>query len=270
MTIGISLSGGGARGIAHIGVLKALEENGIHPEVISGASAGAIVGVLYAAGITPDEIFDIARKSNLYKIFQLGMPHKGITNLNYLRKILKRHIPSDNYNDLEKIFYCSISNLNTGESEVVNSGSLYETVTASCSIPLVFQPVPIGDTIYVDGGLLNNLPAQSIRSQSDYLIGVNVIPDKEVESKSLKSVFDIAVRCFHLSVLANSRSNKEVCDTWMQLDTLEQYNLFQFNKTQEIFDIGYNGALDYIPEMLEEIQRRNNILEDDIKRGVIA
>lgn len=102
MKIGISLSGGGARGIAHIGVLEALLENGIQPEVIAGTSAGSIVGALYAAGKTPEEMLDFVKDSSILRIFRVGLPNKGLASLSYLRERLEEAIPEDNFESLQK------------------------------------------------------------------------------------------------------------------------------------------------------------------------
>ena len=117
--IGLALSGGGARGIAHIGVLQALEEQGIFPEVISGASAGAIVGALYAAGKTPEEIMEFVRKASFFKMFKVAIPFSGLTKLTYLRDKLAESIPEDRFEALEKKLFVAIANLNNSHHVAV-------------------------------------------------------------------------------------------------------------------------------------------------------
>ena len=143
MKIGISLSGGGARGFAHIGVLKALEENDIFPDVIAGTSAGAIIGALYAAGKTPDEMLDFVRESSILKIFRVTLPNKGLTSLDYLRERLEEVLPVDDFASLQKELYVAVTNLKSGELEIIHHGLLHETIMASSAIPLVFKPVEI-------------------------------------------------------------------------------------------------------------------------------
>lgn len=243
MKIGISLSGGGARGIAHIGVLKALEENGIFPDVIAGASAGAIVGAFYANGMPPEEILKIVSKSSLFKIFSFGFPSGGLTKLTYLKRLLKQHLAVDNFEDLQKQLFVAISNLNTGQTEVVGSGQLYDVIVASASIPLVFQPVEINGQMYVDGGLLNNMPVKDLRKKTDVVIGVNVMPDVAIETEAIQSTIAIATRCFQLSVISNTRPNLKFCDLVINPEKVHAYNVFQFNKYQEIYEIGYEAAM---------------------------
>lgn len=254
MKIGISLSGGGARGIAHIGVLKALEENGIYPDVISGASAGAIIGTFYASGMTPDQIFQLVRKSSLLRLFTVGIPNRGISKLTYLKSLLEKNIASDTFEGLPKPLIVSISNLNTGQTEEIDKGSLYDVIVASASIPLVFQPVEIGGQVFVDGGLLNNMPMNRLRKKADFIIGVNVMPDIQVDSGSFESTFAVATRSFQLSVIANTRPNFKYCDVLIEPEKVHPFHVFQLNKYKEICEIGYEKTLSLIPEIKEKIE----------------
>jgi NTE family protein len=248
-TIGIALSGGGARGIAHIGVLKALEEEGLEPEIISGASAGAIVGAFYAAGLKPEQILEVVKQASLFKIFKVGLPVSGLAKLTYLQVVLAEQIASDSFEDLPKKLFISIANLNTGACEIRASGPLFEVVTASSSIPLVFQPVKIDGQLYVDGGLLNNLPVEPVKEHADIAVAVNVMPDMEVEVKDVQNVFNIAQRCFDLAVLANARPNIERCDLLVEPKELHKYNIFQINRYQKIYEIGYAAMKEKLPEL---------------------
>lgn len=242
--IGLALSGGGARGIAHIGVLQALEEEGIFPEVISGASAGSIVGALYAAGKRPDEIMEFVRKASFFKLFKVSIPYSGLTKLTYLRDKLAESIPENSFEALEKKLFVAISNLNTGECEMRSSGPLFDIVTASSSIPLIFQPVEIDGQLYVDGGLLDNMPVGPIKPLCDLTIGVNVMPHVAVPSKAVQNVIGIAQRCFDLSVLANTRPNVELCDLLIEPKDVHGFNIFQLNRYEPLFDIGYKAAME--------------------------
>ncbi len=256
MKTGICLSGGGARGIAHIGVLQALEENGIFPDIISGASAGAIVGAFYASGMRPQQIFQLVRKSSLLRLFSFGIPNRGITKLTYLKTLLEKNIGPETFDELPKKLIASISNLNSGLTEEVDSGPLYDVIMASASIPLVFQPVEINGNIYVDGGLLNNLPLDKLRQQADFIMGVNVMPDIKVENASIESTIGVATRSFQLSVIANTRPNFKYCDVLIEPEKVHPYHVFQLNKYQEIYEIGYEKTLSLIPEIKQKMESR--------------
>lgn len=252
--IGLALSGGGARGIAHIGVLQALEENGIFPEVLSGASAGAIVGALYAAGKKPEEIMAFVRKASFFKLFKVGLPYSGLTKLTYLRERLADTIAEDSFEALRRKLFIAIANLNTGECELRGSGPLFDVVTASSSIPLLFQPVEIGGQLYVDGGLLNNMPVEPIQPLCDVTIAVNVMPHVQVANKAVQNVFGIAQRCFDLSVLANTRPSIALCDLLIEPKEVHGYNIFQINQYEPLFDIGYKAAMEQMGVLRELIR----------------
>lgn len=242
--IGLALSGGGARGIAHIGVLQALEDHGLAPEVLSGASAGSIVGVLYAAGKRPEEIMEFVRRASLFKMFKVAIPFSGLTKLTYLRDRLAETIAEDSFEALEKQLVVAITNLNTGECEMRSSGPLIDVVTASSSIPLLFQPVEIDGKLYVDGGLLNNMPVAPLQPYCDITVAVNVMPPVEVSNKSVQNVLGIAQRCFDLSVLANTLPNMALCDLLIEPKEVHGYNIFQLNRYEPLFEIGYNAAME--------------------------
>lgn len=251
--IGIAFSGGGARGTAHIGVLQALLENDIRPDVISGSSAGAIVGALYAAGLEPPQMMELVRESSVLKILKVGMPIAGLTNLSYLRDRLSRLIKHDSFEELERELFVAITNLNTGQLELRNSGPLLDVVVASCSIPLVFKPVEIDGHYYVDGGLLNNLPVEPLHDRADYVIGVNAIPRVEVESKSVQTVLGIALRVFDLSVIANATPRCDSCNILIEPLEVHEFNIFQFSKYQQFYEMGYQAALADIEQIRTDL-----------------
>lgn len=252
--IGLALSGGGARGVAHIGVLRALTENGIEPDVVSGTSAGAIVATLYAAGLSIEEMLDIVAESSLFKAFKLVIPSTGLTSLSYLKEKLAQVIPEDDFKVLKKPTHLAISNLNEGVLEVRSEGPLFDVVTASCSIPLLFKPVEMNGQVYVDGGVFCNLPAEPLRTEVDYVIGVDVMPAVQWESKSLNGWYGIGIRCFELSVHANSEIQKYLCDHLIEVEKVVAYHTFQFNKYQEIEKLGYEAALAGIDQIMEDLE----------------
>lgn len=247
--LGIALSGGGARGIAHIGVLQALEDHGIKPDVLSGTSAGAIVAVLYAAGKSPVEILALVKQASLFKFFKVGLPYTGLTKHTYLRERLEEAIAEDSFEALKIPCHVALSNLNTGTCELRSSGPLFDVVTASSAIPLIFQPVEIDGYQYVDGGLLENMPVAAIRDLADYVIGVNVMPTLQTDRKAVKNVFSIAQRCFDLSILANTQPSIDLCDLLIEPPDIRKYTILQLSKYQEIHDIGYAAMKAKIPEL---------------------
>ena len=248
-TTGLALSGGGARGIAHIGVLQALEENQIYPGVIAGTSIGSIVGALYASGMSINQMLEFATQSSLLKIFRPRFTFTGLTDLSYLRENLQNLIPHDSFEQLHRPFYATVCNLHTGQAQVINTGSLSKAVEASCSIPMVFDPVEINDEYYVDGGLMNNLPVESIRDKAKFIIGVDVMPQVPLRNASFKIAHQVALRCFEMAIWSNSRLSRTSCDLLIEPKGVFNYHIMEFGKVQELYEIGYDAAQDMMPEL---------------------
>lgn len=233
---GIALSGGGARGIVHIGVLEALHKYGIKPEIISGASAGALVGVFYAAGMEPLEILELVKSNKLVKMFKWQLPSSGLFDINKMLSLLEANIPGDDFSRLKKPFYCSVVNLNSGHSEIKSEGKLFQWVLASASIPVIFEPQIIDGTTYVDGGLLNNLPVDCIRDQCRILIGVHV--NHNGPEEKIEGIKAVAERTLRLAMGQNVRDSLTKCDFVIDPPETRKYNTFDFKKADEIFRIG--------------------------------
>ena len=248
--LGIALAGGGARGIAHIGVLKALEENGIFPDCISGTSAGSIVGALYAAGKSPDEILDfVVENSNVLKVVRLGLPTVGLTKLTKLKEALAEIIPEDTFETLKKPLHLAICNLTAGKLEIRNTGELHNVVVASCSIPIVFQAVRMNGSTYVDGGLMLNLPAEPLYACCDKIIGVNVMPNVAVRNNEVDNLMEIGMRCFEMTIAANTEMQLALCNQIIEPKKLFNYHPFAFNKYREIYEIGYEEVMKNMVEI---------------------
>jgi NTE family protein len=248
---GISLSGGGARGILHIGVLEALHKYGIHPEIISGTSMGALVGVFYAAGMEPLQILDLVKSSKMYKMIKWKVPSSGLLDMKKVLTIMEKHIPDDDFSSLKKPFFCSVTNLNSGLSETKSSGKLFQWVLASASIPVVFEPQIIDGSTYVDGGLLDNLPARCIREQCRFLIGVNV--NHNGPEDNITGFKAIAERTFRLSIAKNVNESLSICDFIINPAETRFFNTFDFGKADEIFRIGYEETEKQILEIFDSI-----------------
>lgn len=245
--VGITLSGGGARGAAHIGVLRALSEAGIHPAYVVGVSAGAIIGALYAAGRTPDEMMAFVKQSSVVRLIKLGIPLTGLTKLDYLIERLAAELIDDSFSALEKPLQVGVTNLETGAFELRDQGSLFSWVAASCSIPFVFKPIKIDKQLYVDGGVMRNMPIGQLKDTCDLVIGSNLMPPTSLKTKELSSFVSITWRCFDLAVMANTQSSLERCDLLFEPPRVAKHTIFSFGKLQELHDIGYA----YAKEVLE-------------------
>lgn len=249
--IGYVLSGGGARGFAHLGVIKLLEETGIKPFAISGTSVGAVIGGLYAAGKNSEEILDILKNNKFFSWSNLSVLKKGFFSMDVLKKILKDNIVKNDFNALQTKLFVTATDLIKGESVILSEGDLFGSIVASASIPVVFEPVSYGDRLFVDGGVLNNFPVEPLEKNCDVIIGshVNKIENGFQEKHFFKTV-EILDRCFHLAISNTVYSNKNKCDVFIDIP-LQHYNTYDVKNADKIFEIGYNTALQYKKELIK-------------------
>ena len=176
--IGLALSGGGVRGFAHIGALRALEDVGIKPDVIAGVSAGSIVASFYAAGMSADEIFNLFGSIDMSKFLQVDISKSGFLKLDKFKRFLETNLPIKNIEELLIPTIIAATDIEQQHEMTFTSGNIAERVVASCSIPLVFRPVKIDGSYCVDGGVLHNLPSFYLRPVCNTVIGINVSPLK--------------------------------------------------------------------------------------------
>ncbi len=240
-SIGIALSGGGARGIAHIGVLKALEENNIKPDIVAGTSMGAIVGVLYAAGLKANEINTLFKEEKIYKWFKVEWFRPGLLSLAGVKDLLLKNIGHNEFDKLQRPFSLAVSNLNTGKGEIIRKGGqLTEWVIASAGVPIIFTPVEINGFTYVDGGLFHNLPAEPLVGECNYIIGSNVNPISREEK--IESAKQVGERVFHLSIAQNVWQSRNYCDFFIEPRNLVKFSPWDYFKIDELIQIGYKAA----------------------------
>jgi NTE family protein len=239
--IGLVLSGGGAKGFAHLGALKALEENGIKPDVISGVSAGAIVGAFYADGFSTDEILKLFTQKKLFKYFEIAKPNVGLMKISGLAGVLKDNLKAQIFEELKIPLFVCAADLNNGNEVFFSAGPIIKPVLASSTIPILFQPIKINETLFVDGGLLNNLPIEPIFYDCEKIIGIHINPIGYKEG--FNSLIKMAERCMHLSIANNVYQKIELFDLFIEPRELINYGSFDFSKARKIFDIGYEAAL---------------------------
>jgi NTE family protein len=238
---GIVLGGGGTRGFAHLGVLKALEEKGIKPGILSGASAGSIAGALIADGKSPDEAFRLFKDKGFMSYTSVKFPRRGFFSLEGLGKRLVDILSVKNLEDLQIPFYVAVSNLNSGHAEYLNSGPIARAVMASSAIPVMFTPVEMDGNYYADGGLVDNLPSEPLRDKCDKLIISSLIPvNKDREISSLKSIIS---RVAEMATNGNLINEKSDADLIIEPPDLANYDYMSVRKADEIFNLGYNYTL---------------------------
>lgn len=235
---GLVLSGGGTRGFAHLGVIAALHEKGIYPDVISGVSAGAIVGAFIAAGKSPEEVRDIFKRGWFFQYTKIHFPVDGLLKLDGIKEIIQKEIDVERIEDLQIPFCICVSNLNKGTVEYKTKGSLGETVLASSSIPVLFAPVSLGRDVYADGGLMDNIPLEPIKKDCEQVIVSNISPINP--RAKMKNLVQIALRTVYMSVNQNLEEIKKQVDHYIEPRGIDKYDMFLRKHADELFDIGYN------------------------------
>ncbi|NDV46503.1 phospholipase [Paludibacter sp. 221] len=243
--IGIALSGGGIKGLCHAGALKALEEYGIKPDIISGVSAGAIVGALYADGHSPDEIGDFFRNVTFRQMTKIEM-HGGFFKINEFENFLDERLRAKNFEDLQIELKIVATDLDKGKSVTFSQGTLLQKIIASCTVPVLFAPTAIDGINYVDGGVLKNFPVSTIREDCDVLIGINASPMVAAEYKL--GIMSVAMRSYHFMMKANTLHDKEICDILIEPTDMGNYDTFDVGKGNEIFEVGYTSTKKIIEE----------------------
>ena len=244
--LGIALSGGGIKGLCHAGVLKALEEEGIKPDVISGVSAGAIVGALYADVCSPDDIVKLFETVEFRKMTKLRVPNEGFFTTEPFDRFLGSVMKARVFADLKLPLRVVATNLEQNESVVFSEGNLLQAVMASANFPILFSPRLINGEHYVDGGVLKNFPVSTIRDDCDIIIGVNASP--LVPEKYKKSILSVALCTYNLMFKANSIPDKALCDYLIEPVDVGNYETFEIDKSREIFELGYNTAKELIKD----------------------
>ena len=239
---GLALSGGGAKGFAHIGVLLAFERFGMKPDVISGVSAGSIAAALYGAGLTPKEMLECFLEFGRFSDFtEWAVPKSGFFKLDKFGKILEQWLPVATLEEMKIPTVICATDFDHGKSVGWASGEIVPRVLASCSIPIVFKPIRINGINYVDGGVLRNLPTWAIRRHCSTLFGSNCSPlNRHYRFKS--SIIDIAIRSYQLTTKANTLQDLNLCDYVIQTPKTAETKVFDISQMRKVALYGYEEA----------------------------
>jgi NTE family protein len=253
MKIGLVLSGGGARGISHIGVLKALDEFGVPFSQISGTSAGSIIGSLYSYGYSPDEILQNILATKLFRAMRPAWTWKGLLSLEGLHSSLLKLLPENHFSSLKIPMTIASTDIKKGKAKYFSEGELIPAILASCCVPAVFNPIEFNGGMYVDGGLIDNLPAKPIREKCDFLIGshCNYI-SSEFDVQNIRSVVE---RSLLIAINGNTANSKSMCDILIEPPGVGGYSGFDLKKAEVLFDTGYQFVKDNFTR--EDFQNRS-------------
>lgn len=239
--VGIVLSGGGVRGIAHLGVLKACINAGIKISRVSGTSAGAIAGAFYAAGVDPEEGLNIFVKTKLLRFIRPALGSLGLVNIENTAAILKEHIPQNLIENLNVPLIITATNFSEGKLVYFKEGPLIRAVQASSCIPGIFKPIMIDGHMYVDGGILNNFPVEPLLDHCDYIIGSSCNHLKPVDN--ITKISSLIQRAGIMSINHDMERKAKFCNLMIEPKGMGEISTFDTKKAETIYWLAYEEAL---------------------------
>lgn len=242
-TFGLVLSGGGVRGMAHIGVIRALEEKGISPGYVAGASIGAIIGAFYASGATCDEMLDFFLNTSMFSINKYAIRKPGLLDTEKFYKIFKKHFEEDRFEALEKKLFISTTDIVEGKNKIFSSGELIYPMLASAAFPVVLSPIEINGELFADGGITDNFPVEPLVPHCSFIIGSYTNPLNKIDPTELSSSMSVMDRAFKIGMASRSTSKFQHCNLVISPEKLSSYGTFSMNHIQELHEIGYTEAL---------------------------
>ena len=288
--VGLVLSGGGAKGLAHIGVLKVIDSLGIKVDYVAGTSMGAVIGSLYASGYSGKQLdsifktvdFDAIINDNLprastafderantekylvklpFNNFKVKLPSalsKGYNTYSLLLKLTLHVNKIENFSELPIPFFCLATNIETGKQVVLDSGNLTQAVMASSALPSLFQPVNINGNLLIDGGVVNNYPVDELRAKGiDIIIGVDV-QHGLASRDQLTSAPEVLIQINNFRTINDMKFKVNKTDIYLKPD-IDNFNVVSFNEGSKIIEAGKNEALSKL-SALNVLQTNSNPL----------
>ena len=244
--INLVLSGGGARGIAHLGVIKALLEYGVEINQIAGVSMGSIMGAFIADGYSPDDALKIICEQRLFSLFS-PIFRRGLFSMYGLEKGLNKYIKHKTIESLNIPLTIYATCVQNGQFVAFNKGDIVKPIVASSSIPGLFEPILIDGKQYIDGGVLNNLPVESFMDLPEPLVAVHVNPP--YLSHNLNSTMKVMSRVAELIAYKTIEKRKFKASILIEPPRLKMFAIHDLKRAKEIFQVGY----EYTKSIEEEI-----------------
>ena len=257
--IGLALGSGGSRGLAHIGVIKALEENNIPIDFIAGSSIGAMAGGFYAAGLSIKKMEEISLETNWRRMFSLVDPHlkQGLISGEKVKTFIEGYVDGKKIEDCKIPFVAVATDLKTGEIVILNKGEMAQAIRASISIPLVFKPVEIDGKTLADGGLSAPVPVEIVQGMgADIIIAINL--DKHYHDEEWKPWwYDIANGSLNILRHHLALSNVASADMVINIDVGKNNYWYQFINGQDKILTGEKATKEILPRLQEIINQKS-------------
>ena len=253
--LGLVLSGGGVRALGHVGLIKALLEEGIVPDGVSGTSGGALVAGLYSYGYSVNEMLDFFKKTPLLKITHYTFNKPGFLDSEKHILYFRKFFPKDDFSALKYPTYIAATNILTGKLEFFSEGELVKPLIASSALPPVFSPVEIGNNLYSDGGILNNFPLEPIEGQFYNIIGSFVNPVKPIKKEQLNSTIKLIYRVYHIGLDAHDMLKFSRCNYVFKPLPLSKISTLDVTEIDRAFKTGYKLAKKEMPNIIKSLNQ---------------
>lgn len=258
--IGLALSGGTARSVAHIGVLKALEEHGIDIDCMSGTSGGSIVAALFAGGKSVREIERLAGHMQWWQLAGLTLPRLGFLSGDKISEFIVDQIGDVEFSDLRIPLVIVATDLTGNRKMVFEEGRVAIACQASSSIPQIYSPVEIQGHSIVDGGLIEYLPVESLSILGEmFRIGVNIGRSSVQSRRKPKHFIEVIMQVTDFVAQFNAGISEQAADFVIYPD-MSRYNPFALHKAPEMIEVGYEAAVKVMPDLREAIQRHGSLV----------
>ena len=250
--IGMALGGGFARGLAHIGVLKVLEENHIPIDLVAGTSVGSIIGAGYCAGVSPQELEEIAALVKFRDFARLTISRLGLCSNDRMAAFLNTFLKGKNFGDLRIPLAVIATDFNTGDAKVWTSGPLIDPVRASCAYPGMFLPVSVDGRLYVDGLLAHSVPTVPLREMGAERVLAVYLSANWVNLDGPRHVFDVIGQCFSIA-------QAKMCGPWQSaadlivMPDVRGAGYDAFDQAKELVRAGERAAREALPTLLQWI-----------------
>ena len=245
MKIGLALSGGAVRGMAHIGVLKYLEESNIKIDIIAGTSAGSLVAALHAAGKSAEEIeeivLDINWKDIAKNIYNASFPKKGLINIEILEEIIENSLGNVSFEELKKPLIVVAVDLDENRAVHIKSGEVTSAIMASCAMPGIFTPVERDGKLLFDGGVLQNIPTVPLKEEGIEIIIAVDLSARTAYAETPGNIFEILFKTLYLMAREKEKEDKKLASFLIEPE-LGDIGLWQLDKSRELISLGYKEA----------------------------
>jgi NTE family protein len=232
-------------------MLKALKEHGIDASIVSGSSAGALVGAMYAGDRSIEDMLAFFKETPLFKYNFFTINKPGLVDTEKYYDIFNKYIPFDTFESLHKQLFVTATNLQKGVAEVFYKGDLIIPLLASAALPPVFSPVEINNDLYADGGIMNNFPSEPLQGKVDLIIGSNVSVVRAVAKKEIQSSLQLASRTTSLMIYAINRQKIRSCDIIFEPMEIQNIGVFEKSGIEKAFNIGYDNACKVMEALLK-------------------